>query len=53
MVRSLVELVKQQEDDPVTLKEMEEAIFIFMKVVTFWLMEGMKYIKGRGVNEQY
>ena len=50
MVRSLVKIINQEEEDPVKLKEMEESIFIFMKVVTFWLMEGMKYIKRRGIN---
>ena len=46
MVRSLVNLIKNEDLDPVKLKQMEEAIFIFMKVITFWLMEGMKHIKG-------
>ena len=46
MVRSLVNIFKHEGLEPVKLKQMEEAIFIFMKVVTFWLMEGMKYIKG-------
>ena len=50
MVRSLVTIIKHEEKDPVKLKELEEAIFIFIKCVTFWLMEGMKYVKGRGVN---
>ena len=46
MVRSLVNLINNEDLDPVKLKQMEEAIFIFMKVITFWLMEGMKHIKG-------
>ena len=50
MVRSLVTIVRKEEQNSLKLKEMEEAIFIFMKVVTFWIMEGLKYIKGRGMN---
>ena len=50
MVRSLVQIVRKEEQNSLKLKEMEEAVFIFMKVVTFWIMEGLKYIKGRGMN---
>ena len=48
MVRALVNIIEQREKDVNASKEMKEAIFIFMKVINYWLMVGMKYVKGSG-----
>ena len=48
MVRALVNIIEQREKDAKTSKEMKEAVFIFMKVINYWLMVGMKYVKDCG-----
>ena len=48
MVKALVKIVAEKEENELRSKEMTEAIFIFIKVINYWLMEGMKYVKLRG-----
>ena len=48
MVRALAQIIEKREKDATKAKELKESIFIFLKVVNYWLMLGMNYVKYRG-----
>ena len=48
MVRALVKICAKQENDEIKSKETAEALFIFLKVINYWLMVGMRYVQRRG-----
>ena len=48
MVQAIVKIVKEREMNHNKSTDMSEAVFIFMKVINYWLKEGIKYVTDRG-----
>ena len=48
MVKALVKICLEQENGKIASKETTEALFIFMKVINYWLTQGLKYVHGKG-----
>ena len=50
MVRALVRICCGQQNQEIKSKETEEALFIFFKVINYWIMQGMRYVQGKGMD---
>ena len=48
MVQAIVKIVKAREVNHKKSTDMSEAVFVFMKVINYWLKEGIKYVTDRG-----